>query len=403
MHVMRESEQRRPQLRRLGDQLGAFYTPLALIVAGGAWIGSGDPVRFLAVLVIATPCPLLIAIPVAIIGAVSLSARRGIIIKDPAALERLDSCRVVIFDKTGTLTYGRPVLTDVLPASGIGADDLLVLVAGLERYSKHPLASAVLDAAAARSLPLAEAAEMQERPGEGLTGVVHGRRVLVTNRHIASTLSPDDVAHLPPPASGMECVVLADGRYAGTLRFRDEPRRDSPPFIRHLGVRHRVSRVMLVSGDRESEVRYLAETVGITELRAGQTPEQKLALVREETRRAPTLFVGDGINDAPALTAATVGVAFGQTSDITSEAAGVVILDNSLGKVDELLHISHRMRVVALQSAMGGMALSVAGMILAAGGGLSPVAGALTQEVIDLLAVVNALRAAWPPKTLTDY
>jgi P-type E1-E2 ATPase len=143
--------------------------------------------------------------------------------------------------------------------------------------------------------------------------------------------------------------------------------------------------------------------VGITELRAGQTPEQKLALVREETRRAPTLFVGDGINDAPALTAATVGVAFGQTSDITSEAAGVVILDNSLGKVDELLHISHRMRVVALQSAMGGMALSVAGMILAAGGGLSPVAGALTQEVIDLLAVVNALRAAWPPKTLTDY
>jgi P-type E1-E2 ATPase len=201
----------------------------------------------------------------------------------------------------------------------------------------------------------------------------------------------------------MECVVLADGRYAGTLRFRDEPRRDSPPFIRHLGVRHRVSRVMLVSGDRESEVRYLAETVGITELRAGQTPEQKLALVREETRRAPTLFVGDGINDAPALTAATVGVAFGQTSDITSEAAGVVILDNSLGKVDELLHISHRMRVVALQSAMGGMALSVAGMILAAGGGLSPVAGALTQEVIDLLAVVNALRAAWPPKTLTDY
>jgi P-type E1-E2 ATPase len=355
------------------------------------------------VLVIATPCPLLIAIPVAIIGAVSLSARRGIIIKDPAALERLDSCRVVIFDKTGTLTYGRPVLTEVLPAAGMTANDLLTLVASLERYSKHPLSGAVLDAAKKAGVTLAEAIEMQERPGEGLTGIVHDRRVLVTNRKVALAQSPDDAPVMPPVASGMECVVLVDGRYAGTFRFRDEPRGESPPFIRHLGVRHRVSRVMLVSGDRESEVRYLAETVGITELRAGQTPEQKLAIVREETRRAPTLFVGDGINDAPALTAATVGVAFGQASDITAEAAGVVILDNSLGRVDELLHISHRMRTVALQSAIGGMALSLAGMLIAAGGDLPPVAGAVAQEAIDLIAVVNALRAAWPPRTLTDY
>jgi heavy metal translocating P-type ATPase len=403
MHVMRESEQRRPRLRRLGDQLGAFYTPLALLIAAGAWIASGESIRFLAVLVIATPCPLLIAIPVAIIGAVSLSARRGIIIKDPAALEQLDSCRVVIFDKTGTLTYGRPVLTEVVTASGVAADDVLALVASLERYSKHPLAGAVLDRAAASGLPLIDATEMQERPGEGLTGVVSGHRVLVTNRAQALARSGTDASMLPAVVSGMECVVLVDGRYAATFRFRDEPRGDSQSFIRHLGVRHRVARVMLVSGDRESEVRYLAETVGITELHASQTPEQKLALVRDETRRAPTMFVGDGINDAPALTAATVGVAFGHASDVTTEAAGVVILDNSLRKVDELLHVSHRMRVVALQSAIGGMTLSLAGMLLAANGGLAPVLGALAQEGIDLVAVVNALRAAWPPKALTDY
>lgn len=403
MHVMRESEQRRPRLRRLGDQLGAYYTPLAVMVAVAAWAASGDPVRFLAVLVIATPCPLLIAIPVAIIGSVSLAARRGIIVKDPAALERLDSCRIVIFDKTGTLTYGRPELTAILPAPGFESNEVLSLVASLELYSKHPLAVAILNRAGLQKLSLAEAAEVREEPGEGLTGVVKDRRLLVTNRGRVITASPQGAVELPPVSSGMECVVLVDGRYAATFQFRDEPRGDSPPFIRHLGLRHRVGRVLLVSGDREAQVRYLANTVGITEVHAGQTPEQKLALVRNETRRASTMFVGDGINDAPALTAATVGVAFGRSNDVTSEAAAVVILDNSLRKVDELLHISHRMRVVALQSAMGGMALSVAGMAVAAAGGLPPVAGAVAQEGIDLLAVLNALRAAWPPKALTDY
>ena len=403
MQVMRESEQRRPQLRRLGDQIGAVYTPLAIVIALVAWAFSGDALRFLGVLVVATPCPLLIAIPVAIIGSVSLAARRGIIIKDPAVLEKIDTCRIAIFDKTGTLTYGEPKLTEVLPAAGFTKDETLSAVASLERYSRHPLASAMIDAATEAKLPLQEAEEVTERPGEGLRGVIGGRTIQVTSRKKFAAQSPATVELLPPLAGGLECVVLIDGRYAATFRFRDEPRAEGKSFVRHLKPQHGFERVLLVSGDRETEVRYLAEKVGITEVYASQSPEQKLALVREETKRANSVFMGDGINDAPALTAATVGIAFGQGSDVTAEAAGAVIMDSSLQRVDELLHIGRRMRSIALQSAIGGMGLSMIGMFVAAAGYLPPVAGAITQEVIDVLAVLNALRAAMTPRMLSDY
>jgi P-type E1-E2 ATPase len=198
-------------------------------------------------------------------------------------------------------------------------------------------------------------------------------------------------------------MIVIDGRYAATCRFRDEPRQDGRSFIRHLRPHHGLARLLLVSGDRETEVRYLAEQVGIPEVYASQSPEQKVAIVRAETARAPTIFLGDGINDAPALTAATVGIAFGQGSDVTAEAAGAVILDSSLQRVDELLHIGRRMRSIALQSAMGGMALSIAGMLAASAGYLPPVAGAIAQEAIDVLAVLNALRASVAPRLLTDY
>jgi P-type E1-E2 ATPase len=198
-------------------------------------------------------------------------------------------------------------------------------------------------------------------------------------------------------------VIVIDGHYAATLRFQDEPRAEGASFIHHLRPRHHVERILLVSGDRESEVRHLAGQVGIKEIHAGQSPEQKLELVRRETSRAQTLFLGDGINDAPALTAATVGIAFGQNSDITAEAAGAVIMESSLKKVDEFLHISRRMRSIALQSAIGGMALSLIGMVIAALGYLPPVAGAVAQEIIDVAAVVNALRVAMAPRMLSDY
>lgn len=403
MQVMQESEQQRPEIRRLGDQLGAVYTPVAVAIAVVAWILSGEAIRFLAVLVVATPCPLLIAIPVSIIGSISLAARRGIIVRDPAVLETIDRCRTVIFDKTGTLTYGRPELTEQILANQIDADKLLGVVASLEKYSKHPLSVAIVDAADQRNLPLAEATSVSEKPGEGLSGVVDGTAVHVTSRKQLGEVSPAEVALLPAVASGLECVVRLDGHYAGTYRFRDEPRSDGQLFVNHLAPKHRFEKVMLVSGDRESEVRYLAERVGIQQVEASKSPEEKLAIVREETKRAGTVFVGDGINDAPALMAATVGIAFGQNSDVTTEAAGAVVMDSTLGRVDEFFHIGRRMRRIALQSAIGGMALSVVGMGLAAFGYLPPVAGALAQEIIDVAAVLNALRAAFPPRNLTDY
>jgi P-type E1-E2 ATPase len=339
---------------------------------------------------------------VAIIGSVSLAARRGIVIKDPAILEKIGKCATAMFDKTGTLTYGQPRLTEIHPATGFTDAQLLTLVASLERYSRHPLANAVLDAARERDLTLASATEVSERPGEGMRGTIDGRTVQITSRKQLVKQHSHLADVVPAVANGMECVVLVDGAYGGTCRFRDEPRAEGKAFIHHLG-KHGIDRVMLVSGDRESEVRYLAERVGISEVHASQSPEQKLELVRTEAARADTIFLGDGINDAPALTAATVGVAFGQGSDITAEAAGAVILDNSLQRMDELLHIGRRMRRIALQSAVGGMALSLIGMLAAAAGYLPPVAGAVAQEVIDVVAVVNALRVAIPPRTLSDY
>ena len=401
VHVMQEAETNRPRFRRIADRLGAWYTVFALAVAAVGWIAAGDPKRFLAVLVIATPCPLLLAIPVAIIGAISLAASRAIIIKNPAMLERIDSCRTVIFDKTGTLTYGRPSLTETLCAPEIAPEDAIRLAASLEQYSKHPLAVSILEAAERGNIELTAVSEISERPGEGLRGRIGGKVIQLTGRKQALQ-RPAAATFLAPVAPGMECVLLVDGEYAATFRFRDVPRQHGHSFVRHLGPKHAVNRVMLLSGDRESEVKYLAGEVGITETRFGQSPEQKLAIVREESKRAPTLFLGDGINDAPAMQAATVGIAFGQNSDVTAEAADAVVLEASFSKVDELFHIGRRMRAIALQSAVGGMALSIIGMVAAATGYLPPVAGAITQEVIDVIAVLNALRVAVPSAVLSD-
>jgi heavy metal translocating P-type ATPase len=399
VRVMQASEQNRPRLRRIGDRLGAGYTALALTVAGLAWLVSADPSRFLAVIVVATPCPLLIAIPVAVIGAISLAAARGIIIKKPAVLEQITECRTLIFDKTGTLTYGRPALTDIVCAPDVAEDEVLRLAAGVEQYSKHPLAGAILREAARRRIAVPVADHVGEKPGDGLRGVVAGRRVRITGRRGLD----GSAGTLPAVEAGLECVVLLDDRFAALFRFHDAPRVEAKAFVGHLRPRHGVGRVVLVSGDRSQEVEYLARTVGITEVHAGQSPEAKLALVTAEVRRGSVLFVGDGINDAPAMLAATVGVAFGRNSDITTEAADAVVMEPSLARVDELIHIGRRMRRIALQSAVGGIALSAVGMLLAAFGYLPPLGGAIAQEIIDLLAVLNAVRVAIPRETLRDF
>jgi len=399
MRVMEETQQRRPRMRRLGDRLGAWYTPVAAALAVAAWLWSGDADRFLAVLVVATPCPLLIAIPVAVIGAISLSARRGVIIKNPAILEQIGSCKTFIFDKTGTLTYGKPSLTQIICSKGFEDDDVLAAAASLERYSKHPLAGAISEAARQRNSAVTTVTQLSERPGEGLRGTVGKREVWITGR----TRELEGRLSLPAAESGLECLVFMDGKFAAVLRFQDLPRHDSRVFVDHLSPHHHVSKVVLLSGDREAEVRALAAKIGITAAYGAKTPEEKVALVRAEANEQNTAFVGDGINDAPAMQAATVGIAFGTDSDITAEAADAVVLERSFQKVDELIHIGRRMRNIALQSALGGMFLSAAGMIIAAMGGLPPIAGAIVQEVIDLVAVLNAVRMAVPFRALRDF
>ncbi|HEX5214039.1 MAG TPA: heavy metal translocating P-type ATPase [Vicinamibacterales bacterium] len=399
--IVQSAEQRRPRMRRIADRLGGWYTPTAVAIAAIAWFASGDSTRFLAVLVIATPCPLLLAIPIAIIGAISVAAGRGIVIKDAGILERLETCRTAIFDKTGTLTLGRPGLSDVvLLQSAATRREVLAVAASLEQYSKHPLAAAIVATADAEGVPRVEVTEISESPGEGLTGHVGEATVRIIGRR---QLTPAQRAALPAVAAGLECVVLIEGEVAALFRFRDVVRADSAAFITHLPRLHGIGRLLLVSGDRESEVRDLGARMQIADVRFEQSPEQKLAIVTAECRRQPTLFVGDGINDAPAMIAATAAIALGVGSDVTSDAAGAVILDGSISRVDELLHIASRTRRIALQSAVGGIALSLIGVGLAAGGWLAPLAGAIAQEVIDVVTVLNALRASWPPREMTDF
>ena len=377
-------------MRRIGDRLGAWYTPLAVAIAAISWFVAGDPKRFLSVIVIATPCPLLIAIPVAIIGAISNAAKRGIIIKDPSALEETSSCRTIILDKTGTLTYGTPMLTEVDTSGDFASDDVLHAVSSLEVYSKHPLAEAVREAAKVKNLKPLIVSSVSEQPGTGLRGICEGREIRVLGRGQVTAMGLEPLPH----KVGLECHVVIDGKLAAALRFKDVPRLESRTFVDHLGIHHGITKVMILSGDRDVEVRRLAELVGIKDVTGGLSPEEKLNRVILESTHAPTLYIGDGINDAPALQAATVGIALGTKSDITSEAADVVILEQSLVKVDEFIHLSNRMREIALQSAIGGMALSIVGMSFAAFGFLTPLAGAILQEVIDVVAVVNALRTA---------
>ncbi len=393
--VLEEAEQKRPTFRRLGDQIGAIFAPIALLLALTAWYFTNDSIRFLAVLVIATPCPLLIAIPITIISAISKAARHAIIIKDPTVLERLPTCRTAIFDKTGTLTYGKPILTEILTNPEFDPNFVLQYSASLERYSKHPLSFAILQAAEKKELPLLNVISATEPPGKGLMGMIGENKINITSRKKIFGEYPEFTAQLPPTSSGLECIILINDKYAATFRFHDSPRVETKSFISHLKPYHQFKKIMLVSGDRESEVKYLGTLLNISEIHASQTPEQKINIVRTEMKKAPTLFMGDGINDAPALTAATVGIAFGQFSNITAEAAGAVIMDTTLNKADELIHLSTSTRKIALQSALGGMALSLIGMGFAATGYITPVVGALLQELIDVLAILNALRLIW--------
>ena len=402
MKVMEESEQKRPKLRRLSDQLGAIFAPIALIAAVAAWYFSGDPVRFLAVLVIATPCPLLIAIPITIISAISKAAQQGIIIRDPLVLERLPTCKTAIFDKTGTLTYGRAELEEIHTFPGFKEEDVLQKVASLERFSKHPLAKAVLKAAKLRNLSLLEVGKIIENPGEGVLGKIGNSEIELTNRKLYMRKRKNKEEILPAEKPGMETIVIINKKVAGIIYFRDTLRQEGYSFINHLIPTHHFDKIIILSGDRASEVNYLAKQLKVKDIFSNQSPEQKVEVVQKETALAPTLFMGDGINDAPALAIATVGLAFGHENIVASEAAGAVILDNSLAKVDELIHISALMRHAALISAAGGMLLSFIGMYFAGIGMIKPVAGALLQEGIDVISIFVALQLTYQTTVRAD-
>jgi P-type E1-E2 ATPase len=301
------------------------------------------------------------------------------------------------------LTYGEPNLVEQIILPAFEQQPVLQWAASLEQYSKHPLAQPLIIAAQQANLKLLPAEQVSELPGQGLIGQVAQHQLRITHRKQLLKEQPHLQDSLPASVGGLECMALVDGQLAAIFRFRDQARTEGPALVKHWGRVHHINRLLMISGDRREEVEYLAQQVGITELFAGQTPEQKLAIVTAETTKCKTIYVGDGINDAPAMLASSVGIAMGQRSEVTSAAAGAIILDNHLAKVDELLHIGMRMKRIALQSALGGMALSLLGMGFAACGYLTPVAGAVLQELIDVLAVLNALRAAVPPREISDF
>ncbi len=399
MKVMESAENNRPAMRRLADKIGAIFAPFAFIFALLTLYFTGDIKRFLSVLVVATPCPLLIAIPITIISAISIAARRGIIIRNPVILEKLPICQTAIFDKTGTLTYGKPDLVEIITFNNFLRSDILQMAASLEKYSRHPLSIAIIEAAKKENITTVKIKNIAEEPGKGLVGNLDGKEIKITSRN---KISFEIANNLPKTKHGLECVILVNEQLAGLLSFRDVPRDEGHFFINHLGPHHNFNKIILLSGDRESEVEHLAQLLGIKDIYFEKKPEEKLEIVKIENKKAPTLFMGDGINDAPALAVATVGIAFGQHNSITSEAAGAVIMENNLNKVDELIHISESMRNIALQSAVGGMIFSFGGMILAALGIINPVEGALLQEIIDVVAILNALRMTWESSVAAD-
>jgi heavy metal translocating P-type ATPase len=398
--LVREASESKAPLVRLADRYAVPFTLLSLTIAGIAWALSGDPVRFAEVLVVATPCPLLIAAPVAFMGGMSSAARNGVVVKNAGTLEKLSRARTVAFDKTGTLTTGHPEVVDVRPARGEGTaglvpDELLRLVGSAERYSSHVLAAALQRAAEARGLTLSESSDAREVATHGVTANLAGRCVVVGKpAFVADSLDAGAAPLVRPELPSGEAAVYAavDGRFAGTIILRDRVRDESAATVRALaglGVR----RVLMVTGDIEATARPIATALGIDEVHAECLPADKVRVVREADPR-PVVMVGDGVNDAPVLAVADVGIAMGaRGATVAGESADAVVLVDDISRVVEVVTISQQTVRIALQSIWLGIVISVGLMLIASVGLLPAVAGALLQEVVDLVAILAALRA----------
>ena len=401
VELVRTAQESKSPLQRLADRYAVWFTPLTLAVAAGAYLVSGEAGRVLAVLVVATPCPLILATPVAVVGGINRAARRGIIFRHGTALEQLGRIRVAIFDKTGTLTIGRPSVDRVLTVEPFTERELLRLAGGVEQGSGHLLARTVVQEAVRRGVTIPPAEHITEAPGQGVSGIVDGRPVHVGGWSFVINQNPAAEPTLRTlrkqlPGAGLRAYVAVDHRGAGLIAYADRLRPELAGFVpklRRLGV----SRIVLLSGDDQANASAVGAAIGITEAHGDLLPEEKVAYVQRIMKEGErVLMVGDGTNDAPALSTATVGIALAAGGGgISAEAADAVILADDPTRVAEAVTISRRTLRIARQSIGVGLGLSGAAMLVASFGYIPPVMGALLQEVIDVAVILNALRAAF--------
>ncbi|MDP5365907.1 MAG: heavy metal translocating P-type ATPase, partial [Paracoccaceae bacterium] len=394
VRLVEEAQRSKAPMSRLADRWSLGFLAVTLAIAFAAWWFTGDPIRAVAVLVVATPCPLILAVPVALVAGLSRAAHFGVLIKGAGPLERMACIRTLILDKTGTLTDGRPQIVSIDSHGQLGEDEILRFAAALDQASKHPVAQAVVAAAKARGLDLPVPSDVAEIPGEGVIGHVAGHDVIVGGEDFVARRvgeRPGDSLRL---AAGAVLVAVAvDGRMAGHLVMAD-PLRDGTAAMLAGLRREGIARILLATGDRAAVAERVTEGLGLDGVRAGLTPDQKVLLVLTERKNGPVMMVGDGVNDAPALAAADVGVAMGARGAAASaEAADVVLLVDRVDRLGPGIEIARRARRIAVESVVVGIGLSVLGMIAAAYGYLTPVQGALLQEVIDVAVILNALRA----------
>jgi heavy metal translocating P-type ATPase len=381
-------------MARLADRYSLLFLAVTVVIATAAWWFTGDPIRAVAVLVVATPCPLILAVPVALVAGMSRAAHYGVLIKGAKPLEALARIEVLVLDKTGTLTDGRPQIVAIEPLEAMSDEEVLCLAASLEQASKHPMARAIVSAARTRGAALQVPQQVIEVPGEGLAGKVGSRQVVAGSAgFVASRIgAPAPKSQIMQVGSALVAVAV-DGQLAGHIVMADALRSGTPGLLaglRHLGI----SRILLATGDRQAVAEAVTQGLGLDAIRSELTPEQKVALVLAERERGPVMMVGDGVNDAPALAAADVGVAMGARGAAASaEAADVVLLVDHLDRLLPGVEIAQGARRIALESVVAGIGLSVLGMIAAAFGYLTPVQGALLQEAIDVAVILNALRA----------
>jgi heavy metal translocating P-type ATPase len=405
VELVRSAQTSKSPLQRLADRYAVWFTPLTLAVCAVVYLLSGDSIRVLAVLVVATPCPLILATPVAIVGGINRAARRGIIFRHGTALEQLAQVRVAVFDKTGTLTIGRPRVSRVLTPGSLSEADVLRLVGAVEHGSGHLLARTIVEEAAARGIELPGARDITEAPGQGVSGEVDGHRVTVGGWSFVVKQHPGAEAGLSALAArdhqpGLRAYVVLDGNAGGVVEYADRIRPELSGFIprlRRLGLH----RIILLSGDDQANASAVAGSVGITEAHGDLLPEEKVACVHRLMKEGErVLMVGDGTNDAPALSTANVGIALASGGGgISAEAADAVILADDPTRVADAIEISRRTLRLARQSIWAGLGLSATAMVAASFGFIQPVFGALLQEAIDVAVILNALRAAFPPRS----